>query len=320
MKPTLTLLIALLFASVLGVSAQAEKPHDVVVYGDSAAAVAAAVQAKRQGLDVVLVNTTEFLGGMTCSGLCASDIFHRVAVGGIAREIYGRIGEHYGKDYVDYFEPHVALAAVDGLVRGSGLPVVMNEQLDRAPGGVTKEGTRLTSFRTLSGKVFVAKVFIDASYVSDRMAAAGVGHTVGREVNSQYGETLNGAQRGDTKPRKHYTQNDRDHFIKYVDPYAKPGDPAGGLLPFLFAEAPVPGEGDRRIQAYNYRLVPCGLRAARTVLCTSWPGMGQDATAQFPSRPAVGTTQDRSRARGSVRGRAGQVQDYRLPGIGVDPF
>ena len=230
------------------------KSYDIVVYGDSAAAVAAALQAKRQGSSVALVNTTKFLGGMTCSGLSASDIFHREAVGGVAREIYGRIGRHYGKTYVDYFEPHVAQAAVDGLVKESGLEVWMDEQLDRGSGGVTKQADRIASFRTLSGKVFAAKVFIDASYVGDLMAAAGVSYTVGREANSRYGETLNGAQRGDDKPRKHYTQRDKDHFIKDVDPYVRPGDKASGLLPFVFAEDPRIGEGDHRIQAYNYRL------------------------------------------------------------------
>jgi hypothetical protein len=234
--------------------AQTPVTHDVVVYGDSAAAVAAAIQAKRQGLDVVLVNSTDFLGGMTCSGLSASDIFHRDAVGGVARELYGRIGKHYGKEYVDYFEPHVAQAAMDAMVKDAGVKVFLNEQLDRSAGGVSKEGTQLKSFRTLSGQVFAAKVFIDASYVGDLMAAAGVSYAVGREPNTLFAETLNGAQRGDTKPRKHYTQKDKDHFIKDVDPYVKPGDPTSGLLPFVFAEDPVPGEGDRRIQAYNYRL------------------------------------------------------------------
>ncbi|MCX6919303.1 MAG: FAD-dependent oxidoreductase [Verrucomicrobia bacterium] len=234
--------------------AQTTVTHDVVVYGDSAAAVAAAIQAKRQGLDVVLVNSTDFLGGMTCSGLSASDIFHRDAVGGVARELYGRIGQHYGKAYVDYFEPHVAQAAMDGMVKDAGVKVFLNEQLDRSPSGVSKEGVQLKSFRTLSGKVFAAKVFIDASYVGDLMAAAGVSYAVGREPNTLFTETLNGAQRGDNKPRKHYTQKDKDHFIKDIDPYIKAGDPASGLLPFVFAEDPVTGEGDRRIQAYNYRL------------------------------------------------------------------
>jgi len=86
------------------------------------------------------------------------------------------------------------------------------------------------------------------------MAAAGVSYTVGRESNRQYSETINGAQRGDTKPRTHYTQRDKDHFTRKVDPYLKPGDPASGLLPLIFAATPTNGEGDRRIQAYNYRL------------------------------------------------------------------
>ncbi|MDP4894634.1 MAG: FAD-dependent oxidoreductase [Opitutales bacterium] len=253
LRSALCLLVALLFAG-CATDAPVAKTYDIVVYGDSAAAVAAALQAKRQGSSVVLVNTTKFLGGMTCSGLSASDIFHREAVGGVAREIYGRIGRHYGKTYVDYFEPHVAQAAVDGLVKESGLEVWMDEQLDRGPGGVTKQGDRIVSFRTLSGKVFAAKVFIDASYVGDLMAAAGVSYSVGREPNRLHGETLNGAQRGDDKPRKHYTQRDKDHFIKDVDPYVRPGDKTSGLLPFVFAEDPRVGEGDRRIQAFNYRL------------------------------------------------------------------
>jgi len=66
--------------------AVAPQTYDVVVYGDSAAAVAAAVQAQRQGSKVVLVNSTRFLGGMTCSGLSASDIFHREAVGVVLKD------------------------------------------------------------------------------------------------------------------------------------------------------------------------------------------------------------------------------------------
>ena len=38
----------------------------------------------------------------------------------------------------------------------------------------------------LSGKTYHGKMFIDASYVGDLMAAAGVTYTVGREPESQY--------------------------------------------------------------------------------------------------------------------------------------
>lgn len=227
--------------------------YDVVVYGDSAAAVSAAVQARRLGLSVVLVNSTGFLGGMTCSGLSASDIFHRDAVGGFARELYQRIGRHYGQTYVDYFEPHVAQQQLNALVGEARVEVVLNEQLDRRT-GVKLAGRRIAAITTLSGRTYRGRMFIDASYVGDLLAAAGVSYTVGREANKLYGETINGAQRGDTKPRTHYTQRDKDHFICKVDPFVQPGDPGSGLLPGIHADQPVNGEGDARIQAYNYRL------------------------------------------------------------------
>jgi hypothetical protein len=98
-------------------------------------------------------------------------------------------------------------------------------------------------------------MFIDATYVGDLMAAAGVTFTVGREAESQYGEDLAGVRRGDTNPRVHYGQKDKDHFVAEVDPYVKPGDPASGLLPHVVkGDGVVNGQGDRKIQAFNYRV------------------------------------------------------------------
>ena len=73
-----------------------------------------------------------------------------------------------------------------------------------------------------SGRTFAGKMFIDATYEGDLMAAAGVSYHVGREANSVYGETLNGVE------PKLNVKNHR--FMKAVDPYVKPGDPASGLL------------------------------------------------------------------------------------------
>ena len=117
------------------------------------------------------------------------------------------------------------------MIAASGVTVVYNEQLDRTSGkGVTMEGKRIKSFTTLSGKTYSGRMFIDATYVGDLMAAAGVTFTVGREPEEQYGEDMNGVRRGDTNPRVHYGQKDKDHFVKEVDPYVKPGDPSSGLL------------------------------------------------------------------------------------------
>ena len=249
-------LLVLISPGPVGATVAEGRPfHDIVVYGDSSGAVTAAIAAKRHGRSVILVNPTRFLGGMSASGLGATDFLgKRSTFGGIASEFYDAIASAYGKTYVRSFEPHVGQGVFDKLIADAGVPVLFNEKLDRET-GVKMDGRRIVSITTLSGKTFRGRMFIDATYVGDLMAAAGVTYTVGREAESQYGETLAGVRRGDTKPRIHYTQGDKDHFIKEIDPYITPGDPTSGLLPCVFKiDNLTNGQADTKIQAYNYRV------------------------------------------------------------------
>ena len=229
--------------------------YDIVVYGDSSGAVTAAIEAKRRGLSVILVNPTAFPGGMSSSGLGATDFLgRRNTFGGIASEFYDGVAAAYGQKFVRSFEPHVGLDMFKKLIIDTGVTVVYNELLDREK-GVKMDGKRIDSITTHSGKTYRGKMFIDATYVGDLMAAAGVSYTVGREAESQYGEDLAGVRRGDTNPRVHFAQRDKDHFIMEVDPYVIPGDPDSGLLPHIFKiDALTNGQGDRKIQAFNYRV------------------------------------------------------------------
>jgi hypothetical protein len=98
----------------------------------------------------------------------------------------------------------------------------------------------------LSGREFHGRMFVDATYEGDLMAAAGVSFTVGREANATYDETLNGVQ------VSHATKH---QFTKPVDAYVEPGKPASGLLPRVHSGSPgVEGEADKRLQAYCYRV------------------------------------------------------------------
>src|SRR2546430_6978691 len=102
---------------------------DVVVYGGTSGGVIAAVQAGRMGKSVVLIEPGQHLGGMTTGGLGATDMGNQAAIGGVAREFYGRILKYYEdksvwrqetleayakrehyifKDAMFGFEPHVA--------------------------------------------------------------------------------------------------------------------------------------------------------------------------------------------------------------------
>lgn len=245
----------MLFPAGQAVGEQENPLYDIVVYGDSSGAVTAAIDAKRRGLSVILVNPTAFPGGMSASGLGATDFLgRRGTFGGIASEFYDAVAEAYGADYVRSFEPHVGLQVFKEMLAKAGVKAIYNELLDR-DSGVKMDGNRIASITTLSGKTYRGKMFIDATYVGDLMAAAGVTYTVGREPESQYGEDMAGVRRGDTNPRVHYTQRDKDHFVKDVDPYITPGDPDSGLLPYVFKiEGLTNGQGDKKIQAYNYRV------------------------------------------------------------------
>ena len=111
-----------------------------------------------------------------------------------------------------------------------------------------------------SGRTFAGKMFIDATYEGDLMAAAGVSFHVGREANDVYGETLNGVE------AKLNTKNHR--FVKPVDPFVKPGEAASGLLPGIQAtKLAAEGSGDRLVQAYCFRL--CTTDAAENR--RAWP-------------------------------------------------
>ncbi len=253
-----SLLLAMLCMGIPNLALADDPPiHDIVIYGDSSGAVTAAIAAKRSGKSVIWVNPTGFAGGMSASGLGATDFLgQRKTFGGIASEFYEGIAAIYGAEYVRNFEPHVASQVFEWMIKTAGVTVVYNEKLNRNHGhGVKLNGKRIESITTLSGNTYRGRMFIDATYVGDLMAAAGVSYTVGRESESQYGEDMAGVRRGDIKPRLHYDQGDKDHFTKAFDPYVKPGDPSSGLLPHVFRiDHLINGQGDSKIQAYNYRV------------------------------------------------------------------
>ena len=102
-------------------AAQAASAHDVVVYGDSSGAVVAAISAKREGRSVVWVNPTGFPGGMSASGLGATDFLGKQSTfGGIASEFYSGVAKAYGTNFVRSFEPHVGKKVFEQLIAAAG--------------------------------------------------------------------------------------------------------------------------------------------------------------------------------------------------------
>ena len=258
---------------VLGISCvtAASKDVDVVIYGDTSAAIASAVQVKRMGKTVVVVAPHVHLGGLSSSGLGWTDSGKKEAIGGIAREFYHRVWRHYqgpeawswqkkddygnrgqGSPAIDgdrrtmwIFEPKVAEMIFESWVKENEIEVIRDEWLDRENGVKTENG-KIISISTLSGNTYTGKMFLDCTYEGDLLASAGVSYFIGREANSVYGETLSGVQ----------TKNAKKHqFSGMVDPFVKEGVPSSGLLARISDSGPgQEGSGDSKMQAYNFRV------------------------------------------------------------------
>lgn len=284
---------ALLFTGCRQQHSQNAFKADVIVYGGTSSAVTAAVEVSRMGKTVILVSPDKHLGGLSSSGLGFTDTGNKTVIGGLAREFYQLIYQHYqdpqswkwqkqseygnvgqGNPAIDgenrtmwIFEPHAAEEAFEKMIEQSKVIVYREEWLNRTDGVEMKNGV-IVSIKTLSGKKFTGKVFIDASYEGDLMASAGVKYFIGREASSTYNEQFNGIQKGVFH---------HDHYFKVnVDPYKVPGNPLSGLLPGISAETPGEnGTADNKIQAYCYRL--CMTRLPENRISISKPE-GYDST------------------------------------------
>ena len=271
---------SLLVLCFLPLLSSAQQQYDIVIYGGTSAGIASAIQSSRMNKSVLLIEPGNRIGGLTTGGLGQTDIGNKSAIGGISREFYEGIKAYYDKpeswkwqersEYRDggqtrtaegessmwTFEPSAALAVYETMIAEESIELVKNERLNRTT-GVEKIGNKVVSITMESGKKYTASMFIDATYEGDLMAAAGVTYTVGREGNDAYGETLNGVQANFVSQSLTglISKNAYNHnFTPGVDPYIIKGDPSSGLLPFVTEKPGLDGKGDKKVQAYCFRM------------------------------------------------------------------
>jgi hypothetical protein len=241
-------IILAILASCLSIRPAAATDYDVVVYGATPAGVTAAVAAAQEGSRTVVIEPLPLVGGMMSGGLSFSDSnqMARECLGGLFETFHRRVEKDYAnrgvqlpyrvadKDQKPWtYEPHVAERVFEAMLREAGVRVVLNETL----ASVEKDGPAIKSIRTTAGRRFVGKVFIDASYEGDLLAAAGVKYRVGREGKDEYDESLAGV-RFPKKPVAVLPRDDRKM-----------------LLPLLTGEDPgKEGQGDQKIMTYSFRL------------------------------------------------------------------
>ena len=247
----------LLLLLALSASLAETRTAEVCVYAATPSGVLAAVAVARAGHDVVLVEPSRWVGGILGAGLKPmQDCPNIEAVGGLSRELLPSLGQPVDGPRLPM--PDLPPEAIEQdfrkLLADHDVPVIYDHRLARCE----RDGNRISAAvfdhvawdargcpvaePVAAGDLQVdAKVFIDASYEGDLMAAAGVSSQVGRESREAYGEDAAGVR----EPVQ----------VAPLDPFVKPGDPDSGLLPLLDDAGGLPvGAADEHTQAYNYRI------------------------------------------------------------------
>jgi hypothetical protein len=248
MKKAWYLILLICLSSLLSVANTIKEISvDICIYGGSSAGVISAYTAAKAGKKVILIEPGNRLGGLSAGGLGQTDIGNKYVVSGLALDFYRKLGTHYGNLENWIFEPKVALGIFNDYIKQGGIKVLYQNQLII----VTKTGRSIKEIvvadldhKSAAHVRVKAKMFLDCTYEGDLMAKAGASYFVGREDNKVYNETLSGVQflKGHQLPDG-------------VDPYVEKGNPASGLLWGINKESLLPdGTGDKKVQAYNFRI------------------------------------------------------------------
>lgn len=215
------------------------KVFDIVIIGGTPAGIMAAIAGDREGKSSIIIERSKHLGGLPANGLGATDLDTRGAVGGLFKTFIDQVKEYYKKNYGEnssqyqdcddgyHFEPSVAEQVLMNMIANHPkITALTYHQFDALPKNVSKTRSKISSIwitdrHTNTKKRIKGRVFIDATYEGDLIAAAGVPYAIGRESKSEFNEPFAGK------------------VYKYWN------GPAGEGSTY---------KGDKAIQAYNYRL------------------------------------------------------------------
>lgn len=237
--------ISIAIASMLSVCAFAQAGScDVVVYGGTASGVITAYTAAKEGLNVVLIERTGHVGGLTTSGIGNVDIGWATTVGGYTADFLRTVGAHYGTPHrmQIHLECKVAEQIMNQMLADTGVRTVFHTRL-KEKGGVEVKDGRIVSVTMEDGTVYSAPMFVDCSYEGDLMAQAGVSYLTGRESKDEFGESSAGVC--EYRHFRNYTPEELPAVRKIAAKYP---------LDIKFEEKVAVGTADSKSQAYVYRL------------------------------------------------------------------
>lgn len=231
---------------------------DVCVYTATPSGILAARAVAREGRSVVIVEPSRWVGGILGAGLRPTqDCPNSNAVGGMTLELVPSLGSTapptFDVRHARTISPKAVRDDFQKLLDQESLKVIFDHRCAE----VSKSGTEIQTVLfdlapfdetgcpipepTVKGNLTVrAKMFIDASYEGDLMAASGVSFRLGREAESEFHEPAAGVQ-----PPQELTP---------ISPFVDPDRPESGLLKWVEQDHGKPvGAADHYTQAYNYR-------------------------------------------------------------------
>ena len=177
-----SLLIAVAFLATQAISSVpsiasevSRKNYDVVIYGGTPSAVAAAISVSNAGHSALIISDRPTIGGAISNGLGAADVRAKFAVTGISGEFFHRVQGFYKDPNMWNVEPRVAERIFRTMVRGQNIEVVTNAKLE----SVDTQDNRITCANVKWSKQFCGQVFIDASYTNDLVDLAQVPTNLG---------------------------------------------------------------------------------------------------------------------------------------------
>jgi len=216
-----------------------EKDTQIIVLGATPGGISAALAAARRGINVLLLERSQHVGGLPANGLGATDIDTRDISGGIFLEFVQSVKRHYIVNYgLDSsqvrdcsdgyrFEPHVAETVFLNMLSSCpNITIRLGQELDpyRQDAACyinTMWHIQITDTASGETSTYSANILIDATYEGDLLEVTQAAYRLGREGISDYGEPFAGEIYMGWKKER------------------------------LLASS---GKGDKTIQAYNYRL------------------------------------------------------------------
>ncbi|MEM7107257.1 MAG: FAD-dependent oxidoreductase [Bacteroidota bacterium] len=234
------LIYILLFSACQPKSQQVEAEYDIIIFGATFSGIASALSAAEFDHKILIVEEHHQIGGLMTSGLSFTDFISYESLGGIFLDYTKRVEQYYVDKYgVDskqvkdchhgiHAEPHVTLNVFRQMLSEfpnihvkTGFLLRAIESTADENGQSTLNSLKLLNSNDSSVSTISGRVFIDATYEGDLAVMAGASYRIGRESRQDFGEFLAGHL-----------------FYQY-----------GRILPGSS------GQGDRKVQGYNFRLI-----------------------------------------------------------------